>query len=372
MGEYLFLAASFNKYSGPNNHLLDLCNYLYTKSKKSLVLVTHPSVLESDFLREIRFPTIRVLKRARYVVSNVRAIRDAVKKLSPKIMFVNCDVNLAFQTYFATNRQLLIGYNVFGRPGEIFFDRRLVKSVYLQLLYTLGSRILVKKIAVHTNFQRKLYVRLGIESSKISVIPHCVDLDRLCRSLERGYEIEKEVPVIMFVGGIKKVKGIMELLRAYEQISRKIDVHLLIVGRGPLENRVQEMKKHIERKNTKAKITYIKRVPLTRLMSLMNSADVVTMPSYSEAFGLVALEAMALKKAVLATCFGGISEVITNGIDGILVNPFNSRQLQSRLEELILDPVKRDKLGKSAYQTIKNKYDVSVVAPRFIKFLEEP
>lgn len=372
MVEYLFLAASFNKYSGPNNHLLDLCNYLHTESKKSLVLLTHSGVVESDFLRNIRFPTIRVLKRARYMISNVRAIRDTVKKLSPKIMFVNCDINLAFQAYFAMNKQLLIGYNVFGRPGEIFFDKRLAKSVYLHLLHTLGSRMLVKKIAVHTDFQRNLYVRLGVAPSKISVIPHCVDLHRLYRSLEPGYEIKKEVPVIMFVGGIKKVKGIIELLRTYEQISRKIDVHLLVVGRGPLERKVQEMKKHIERKNTKAKITYIKRVPLARLTSLMNSADVVAMPSYSEAFGLVAVEAMALKKAVLATCFGGISEVITNGIDGILVNPFNSHELQSRLEELILEPVKRGKLGKSAYQTIKNKYDVSVVAPRFIKFLEEP
>jgi hypothetical protein len=41
MVEYLFVASKFNHYAGPNNHLLDLSNYLYTKSGKSLVLLTH-------------------------------------------------------------------------------------------------------------------------------------------------------------------------------------------------------------------------------------------------------------------------------------------------------------------------------------------
>ena len=102
----------------------------------------------------------------------------------------------------------------------------------------------------------------------------------------------------------------------------------------------------------------------------MNNSDIVVVPSYHEMFGLVALEAMALKKAVLATCFGGISEVVTSNVDGILMNPLNNEQFRSRLEELISDQSERVRLGNAAYQTVKNKYDVTVVAPKFSRFLD--
>lgn len=372
MVDYLFLAVKFNRYAGPNNHLLDLSNYLYTKSKKSLVLATHSGVSESDFLKEIQFPIVKILERAAHVISNVKAIRTIVKKLSPRKIFVNCDANLAFQTLFATNKRPLIGYNVFLGGTGFRLDRYLFKSVYAGLLDKVGSKILVKKIVAHTNWHREAYLKIGIKPSKITVIPHCVDSNRIHRSLERDSKIMRSrAPVIMFLGRLKKIKGILELFRAYEQISTKTDANLMIVGGGPLERRVREMKKHIERKNTRARITHMKRVSLARLMTLMKSADVIAIPSYYEPFGLVALEAMSLKKAVLTTCFGGISEVITNGINGVLVNPFDSHALQSRLEELLVDRSERVRLGNAAYQTIKNNYEVSVVAPRFVKFLEE-
>jgi len=378
MVEYLFLASSFNKYAGPNNPLLDLCNYLYAKYKKTLVVVTNLGVMESDFLREARFPIVRILgggsptERLTHTQTDVKTIRNIVAKLSPRKIFVNSSIDTAFQTYFAINRQLLIGYNVFLNLPKLLLDKYFIRSAFFNILDRFASRVLVNRIVAHTDFHRKLYMRIGIEPSKISVIPHCVDLDRIHRALKCGYKVKKnDVPVILFVGNLITYKGIVELLKAYESITRKIRVDLLIIGRGPLEKTVLEMKKLIERKNANANIIYIKRVVLSELICLMDSADIVAIPSHWEMFGMVALEAMALKKAVLATCFGGISEIITSEVNGILVNPFDSHQLQSRLEELILDSNKRVKLGSSAYQTVKNKYDVSIVAPTFVKFLEE-
>ena len=96
----------------------------------------------------------------------------------------------------------------------------------------------------------------------------------------------------------------------------------------------------------------------------------MAVPSYFEMFRLVVLEAMALKKAVLATCFGGVTEVVTSEVDGVLVDPLNSQQFRSRLEELISDRSERVRLGNAAYQTVRNKYDVAVVAPKFARFLD--
>ena len=374
MVDYLFIASKFNHYAGPNNHLLDLSNFLYTKSGKQLVLLTHSGVEESAFSREIQFPTLRNLRRMPHVVGNVQAIRRAVQEFSPRRVFVNSDVNLAFQTYFATHARLFAGYNVFHLDAKFSLNRSLVKMLYYNLLtcqHRLGPKVLVKKILAHTSLQKEIYVRAGIKSEKIAVVPHCVSLERLYRALkDNGKRKDNAVPTIIFVGRLVKNKGIMELLEVYGQITRKTEAHLLIVGSGPLEGRVNEMKRRIERENAKASISQVKRSVPPELIHLINSADIVAVPSYFEMFGLVVLEAMALKKAVLATCFGGVTEVVTSEVDGVLVDPLNSQQFRSRLEELISDRSERVRLGNAAYQTVRNKYDVAVVAPKFARFLD--
>ncbi len=374
MVDYLFIASKFNHYAGPNNHLLDLSNFLYTKSGKQLVLLTHSGVEESAFSREVQFPTLKNLQRPPNVIGNVQGIRRAVQKFSPRRVFVNSDVNLAFQTFFATHARLLAGYNIFQLDAKFSLDRSLVKMLYHNLLtfqHRLGPKVLVKKILAHTNLQKKIYIRVGIKSDKIAVVPHCVSLERLHGALKDGGKREDNaVPTIIFVGRLVKHKGIMELLEVYEQITRETEAHLLIVGSGPLEGRVNEMKRRIERENAKAGISHVTRSVPPELIHLINSADIVAVPSYHEMFGLVVLEAMALKKAVLATCFGGVTEVVTNDVDGILANPLNTVKFRSRLEELISDRSERVRLGDAAYQTVKNKYDVAVVAPKFARFLD--
>jgi glycosyltransferase involved in cell wall biosynthesis len=374
MVDFLFIASKFYRYGGPNNHLLDLSNFLYTKSGKQLVLLTHSGIEENAFSREIRFPTLRNLHRMPHVISNIEAIRHATLKFSPRKIFVNSDVNLAFQTYFATHARLLAGYNIFQFDAKFSLNRNFVKMLYHNLLtcqYRLGPKILVKKILAHTNLQKKFYIKVGIKPDKIAVIPHCVSLERLHRALKNaGKREDNVVPTVMYVGRLVKNKGIMELLKVYEQITRETEAHLLIVGSGPLEGRVSEMKSSIERENAKASISHVTRSVPPELIHLMNNADIVVVPSHFEMFGLVALEAMALKKAVLATCFGGTTEIVTSKVDGVLVNPLNSRQFKSRLEELISDRSERTRLGNAAYQTVKNKYDVAVVAPKFARFLD--
>ena len=374
MVDYLFIASKFNRYGGPNNHLLDLGNFLYTQSGKQLVLLTHSGDEESAFSKEIRFPTMKTLRRTPHMFGNVEAIRHAILEFSPRSVFVNSDVNVAFQTYFATHARLLAGYNIFQFDAKFSFNKNLVKMLYHNLLtcqYRLGPKILVKKILAHTNLQKKFYIQIGIKPDKITVIPHCVSLERLRHIVKDCVNRKDNVaPRIMFVGRLVRNKGIVELLKVYDQITKETEARLLVVGKGPLEGRLNEMKRFIERKNAKAKISHITRSVPPKLIHLMNNSDIVVVPSYHEMFGLVALEAMALKKAVLATCFGGISEVVTSNVDGILMNPLNNEQFRSRLEELISDQSERVRLGNAAYQTVKNKYDVTVVAPKFSRFLD--
>jgi glycosyltransferase involved in cell wall biosynthesis len=103
----------------------------------------------------------------------------------------------------------------------------------------------------------------------------------------------------------------------------------------------------------------------------MSQADIVVLPSYSEMCPVILLEAMTLKKAIVATNVGGIPEMIKDGFNGLLVEPRNEEELGGVLLKLITDSTLRYRLGSNALRFIRERYDVSVVAPKFLQFMEE-
>jgi len=102
----------------------------------------------------------------------------------------------------------------------------------------------------------------------------------------------------------------------------------------------------------------------------MCEADVVVSSSYVESFGIILLEAMSLKKPIVASCSGGVSEIITDHVDGILVNPRDAKGLAKAILELLDDSQMTTSIGFNAFETVKKRYDTSKVASKFIEFME--
>lgn len=82
-----------------------------------------------------------------------------------------------------------------------------------------------------------------------------------------------------------------------------------------------------------------------QLVNLYRSCDVVTVPSYSESFGLVALEAQACATPVIATNIGGLTTAVTNGVTGFLVDSHSPAQWGESIKHLLHDPLLRDEMG---------------------------
>jgi glycosyltransferase involved in cell wall biosynthesis len=77
----------------------------------------------------------------------------------------------------------------------------------------------------------------------------------------------------------------------------------------------------------------------------MTAADLVLLPSIAEAFGLAAAEALYLGVPVVGTRVGGIPEIVTDGVDGVLVPPANSAALAEAITGLLLDEARRFQLA---------------------------
>lgn len=136
-----------------------------------------------------------------------------------------------------------------------------------------------------------------------------------------------EPPHVLFVGRLSEEKGISEFLEATEGLPR------VVVGDGPLRDSVPEA---------------LGFVGHGELGDHFRRAAVVCVPSRREGYGLVAREAMAHGRAVVASAVGGLLDAIEDGETGVLVPPGDAGVLRAALERLLGDPEQRRRLGEAA------------------------
>jgi glycosyltransferase involved in cell wall biosynthesis len=168
---------------------------------------------------------------------------------------------------------------------------------------------------------------------------------------------------LLFPGGGKLWKGIDLLIVALNKVKNKIpDVHLYIT-RNVSQNHL--LKKMVKDFGLEEKVTFSDHLPLPEYRSLLNSIDVLCMPSKKEAFGIVFLEAMAMGKPLIAANRGGIPEFIVNERNGILIEP-NSDEIADAILYLYKNKDLRNEMGRNNLEDIK-KYNWSPIVDKYIE-----
>ena len=163
---------------------------------------------------------------------------------------------------------------------------------------------------------------------EVRVVPAGVELPERVREPE-------DPPHVLFVGRLSEEKGILE----FEQATR--DLRRVVVGDGPLRERVPDA------------VGFVARAELERRLE---RAAVVVCPSRREGFGVVAREAMAFGRPVVATSVGGLVDAVEDGSTGLLVPPRDPAALRSALERLLADPELRGRLGAAARERARESF----------------
>ena len=229
------------------------------------------------------------------------------------------------------------------------------------------SRILLKTAAdiylSLTKQMKKELIALGIPEKRVVHYPNSIDTRIFHPAKDR---LEN---TILYVGRITHDKGLHVLLESLKYIKKP--VHLLIVG--PL-NYGSDLKYYetivgmIRNENSKGKhiIKYLGTVEKGTLLELFQSASVFVLPSLYEPFGIVILEAMACETPVVATCVGGVPEIVNNYINGILVPAGNSQRLGEAIYYLTENEDVRTSIGKAGRKCVEEKFDLRLQAIRLI------
>lgn len=161
--------------------------------------------------------------------------------------------------------------------------------------------------------------------------------------------------VIGFAGELREKKGLKTLLSAYAQVNKKRPTALLIIGEvraGEDKQVFDELRLSIPNSHIIVTGT-ISHKEIPAYYALM---DVFVHPSLRDGMPNALLEAMACGKAVIATPVGGVTDVLEDGKNGILVSVNDASTLADAISGLLDRPEKRIELGKSASEIITNKF----------------
>lgn len=168
-------------------------------------------------------------------------------------------------------------------------------------------------------------------ANKTKLSWNSVDINKFSAKENDSFKKENKLedkPIVLFVGNLIKRKNVDSLLEA-KKIAHS-DYYLVIVGEGP---QFKKLRKKVEDENIRDVIFTGSR---NDVENIIPSCDVLVLPSFSESFGLVLIEALACGKPVIGSDVGGITEIINDDV-GLLVNPNKVSSIAGAIDNIIND-----------------------------------
>jgi glycogen synthase len=240
-------------------------------------------------------------------------------------------------------------------------------------------------IAVSQETRNDVLRHFGVAPEKVRVIHNGVDpqqyrhdpaVDALIR---RG--VDPGRPFVLFVGRITRQKGIIHLVNAIPSIDPALQV-VLCAGAPDTQEIGQEMAERVAAVSRRrgGVIWLQEMLPRAEVIQLYSHAAVFCCPSVYEPFGIINLEAMACRTAVVASAIGGIPEVVVDGETGLLVDlelregtfePVDpaafSDGLAAAINRVALDPVLRRRFGSNGRKRVEEQFSWSAIADRTLE-----
>jgi glycosyltransferase involved in cell wall biosynthesis len=184
----------------------------------------------------------------------------------------------------------------------------------------------------------------------VSVVHHGVDVNSLrCGPTTRATAraalgLQSDEPIVGTVGNMTAKKDHATLLRAFARVRTDVPgARLVLIGSGPLES---DLRRHVTDLGLDASVVFAG--PRPDAPELLPAFDVFALSSRFEGLPIALLEAMSCALACVATDVGGIPEVLSDGIDGVLVPPAAPDRLADEMTALLRDEPRRARLGREA------------------------
>lgn len=330
--------------SGAEKQFVLLCKMLRNRGHVVNAVCPPNGWLASELARHA-IPTMTLPLRGRHYLPNLLKLLRFVRQQRVDIIHAH----LTRATYYG-----LFLYALSRKPAVATVHILNSDPVYRWFTQR-GNQLIAVSESV-----RQWLLQQGISPDRVSTIRNATELVNwqfdgrdMAGVVRAEFGLAPSAQLVGLFGTVSPMKGIDLLIRALPDVVKRYpECHVLSVGKFEtgFAQQVQQLANHL---GVSKHITFAgERYDVPRLMQ---AVDIVILPSRKEAFGLAALEAMALAKPVVVSCSGGLSELVQHRQNGLVVEA-SPQELAQALTELLGDTDLRERLGQAARHTACQYY----------------
>lgn len=206
----------------------------------------------------------------------------------------------------------------------------------------------------------------------IQVIPNGIDLDWFDAQpqvdIVRAFDLPRDRPTIFFGARMERRKGVHLFRDIFMRLLKRHSVSIVLAGRDDSGYVARQLLPELRSHSNRGRITYLGALSLDEVRSCLRQADIYLFPSLWDSCPSACLEAMAARRAIVASDAGGIPELIQDRVSGLLAPTGNVEAFVEALTEMIESPLLRERLGTAARRTVEERYSDTLVAARSIDY----
>jgi len=350
---------------GAQRAVVNILNHLSPeKFQCSLAVVKKTGPLQKNIPKQVYLHDMKA-SSAKFAVFRLRRV---IKKVRPDVVFST--LTYINELVYLVNKFLLSPPPVIMRSAVVeslnLKDESFIIRYLLGRAYGSAARTVVLTRAMKSDF----ITNFNLREEKIEVLPNMIDTEYIAEKADEPLTDKiildrKAEPLIITVGRLTRQKGQDILLKAFaEYRARNNKGFLILIGTGPLED---ELKDSANRLGINRDIWFagIKENPY----KYIKEADIFVLPSLWEGFPNVVLEAMACGVPVVSTSCSGPSEIITSGMDGVLVPLKNPEEMANAIISVLSDNGYRKNLASSGLRRAK-EFDAKIIARKYEELFE--
>jgi glycosyltransferase involved in cell wall biosynthesis len=328
-------------------------------------------VIEEVTVRRIALPlpaasTTGLLRFLPGAASAIHHLSDAVQAFKPDILHVQCFS--ANGVYAAAISKLTRIPLIVTLQGETVMDSDDIyeHSASLRLGLRIGLRQATAVSGCSAFVLEDAVRRFGLAAGRGVVVPNGVDV-RGDEAAGAGLDLPFE-RFVLGLGRVEHKKGFDLLLDAFADVSGSHPgLGLVIGGRGAV---LGDLRLRAERLGLSNRVVFPGPLDRGQVAWAMRSAEIFVMPSRVEPFGIVTLEALDSGCPVVVSSRGGAAEIVRNGVEGLVVDPFDRSALAASMNTLLNDPKLRERLAEAGHQRAE-RYAWGQIVLEYLKLYEK-
>ena len=353
----LYLIYGF-RIGGAERHLLDLCKGLDRRKFRPEIIYFHrDEQMLPEFLQEGIPSSLFPVKGGELTFREIWRLSRLIKKLSPDIVHVH----LFHASRFGAMAAFLAGVRQIVRTKHNVSDPETRPGKRDRIWRVLQSAILTRTVAVSQAIAEQVgtpyVIYNGIDTDYFD--PNLIDPTERA-GYAKLFDV-KGSPIIGIAARLTKQKGHSVLLNAFSELLPDWpNAQLLIAGDGEELPTLELLSNKL---NLTEHVQFLG--PIRNVREFLSVLDVFTHPSIFEGLGIAVIEAMSMGLAIVATKVDGLAELITDGVEGSLVEPNNPIALSKAMKRILSDPALRENMGQRARKKAVGKFSVKTMIQKY-------